>query len=134
MLNHFASNHFSADHFITLGSLISSGVVVPTPPNAEEELLLARIRRNRRGSSHRGSSDDNDSPYDLLQNLVVQVNLESANVPGIEQLWSIHGQAEQTFVVRSKDHIRILMENVTPKETSDEIRIEGGMVFLNERR
>lgn len=133
MLNHFASNHFSADHFITLGSLISSSVVVPTPPNAEEELLLARIRRNRRGSSKRGS-DEEESPYDLLQNLVIQVNLESANVPGIEQLWSIHGQAEQTYVVRSKEHIRILMENVTPKETSDEIRIEGGMVFVNERR
>lgn len=133
MLNHFASNHFSADHFITFGSLISSSVVVPTPPNTEEELLLARIRRNRRGSSS-SSTSSNETAFDILQNLVVQVSLESANVPGIEQLWSIHGHAEQTFVVRSKDHVRILMENVTPKETSDEIRIEGGVVFLNERR
>jgi hypothetical protein len=126
VLNHFAANHFSADHFITLGSLISSSVVVPTTPNNEEELLLARIRRNRRGSSRK----DGESAYDLLRNLVVQVSLESANIPGIEQLWSIHGHAEQTFIMRAKDNVYVLAENVTPKGTTEEIRIEAGMVFI----
>jgi len=105
----------------TLGWIWVSSAVVS--PNADVELMLARIRQ-RRGSSARAKRDE-----DFLQTLVVFVESVGGHAPGIEQFWSIHGHAEQIFVA-TKPPISVQAENVTPEPKDEDIVIEEAEVVI----